>query len=94
MTDSPLRLRTGVVAQAIQGEMVLLDTEAGSYFDLNPSGTLMLESLLAGASLDEAVARVQQRYAADAPRLRADLLALLEALRKARLIDGELQAPA
>ncbi|GMU42750.1 MAG: PqqD family protein [Xanthomonadales bacterium] len=94
MSDSPLRLRPGVVAQSIQGEMLLLDTEAGSYFDLNPSGTLMLEGLLAGQGFDEVIARVLQQFEAEGARVRADLLTLLAALRAARLVEDGPQPPA
>ncbi len=86
--DSPeVRLCENVVAQVMDGQMVLLDTRGGQYFDLNVSGTLMLEQLLAGASRDQVVATLERKFRVDARRVSADLDALLLTLREARLIE-------
>lgn len=94
MSESSLRLRAGVVKQVMHGEMVLLDTVSGRYFDLNPSGTLMLERLLAGDPADVVVAAVCGRFDAPPERVRSDLQALLAALRAAQLVDTQVQPPA
>lgn len=89
MTAAPLKLRGGVVSQVFNGEMVLLDVAAGHYFDLNASGTLMLEQLLAGATREHTIAVVRGRFEVDAERVAADLDALLASLREAGLVEGE-----
>jgi hypothetical protein len=81
-----LRLRDGVVAQILEQEMVLLDTRGGQYFDLNPSGTVMLEALLKGASRDEIVASLTRRFAVDAERAAQDLDRLVAELLQAGLV--------
>lgn len=83
-----LSLRAGVVSQAFDGETVLLDVASGQYFGLNASGTLMLEQLLGGATRDETIATVEQRFQVDGARVGADLDALLVTLREAGLIEG------
>lgn len=87
MSAGPLKLRPGVVTQVFNGEMVLLDVAAGLYYDLNASGTLMLEQLLAGSAREDIVATVQGRFEVDAARVAADLDALLATLRGAGLVE-------
>lgn len=89
MSAPAVRLRAGVVSQAFNGEMVLLDVAAGQYFELNGSGTLMLETLLAGADRAQTIVAIQQRFQVDAERAGSDLDELLASLRQARLIEGQ-----
>jgi hypothetical protein len=88
MPVAPIRLRQGVVHQIIAGEMLLLDTVGGRYFDLNPSGSLMLAQLLAGASREQTLQAVQAEFDVDSERVAADLDALLTALVQAGLIES------
>lgn len=87
MDTGTVRLRDGVVAQTINGEMVLLDTQAGRYYDLNASGTRMLEALIAGQDREEIVAALRAEYAVAAERVRSDLDALLASLHAAGLVE-------
>lgn len=89
MKLTKLRLRTGVVAQILEGEMVLLDTLGGQYFDLNPSGTLMLDRLLKGDSSDQALGVVVERFSVDRPRAQQDLDLLVRQLLDAGLIETQ-----
>jgi len=84
-----LRLRDGVVAQTLKGEMVLLDTQAGRYYDLNASGTRMLEALIAGQDSEQIVVGMQAEFDVPAERVRADLAALLGSLVEARLVEQD-----
>lgn len=85
----PLRLRDGVVTQILENEMLLLDTRGGQYFDLNPSGTVMLDSLLKGASREATLGLVMERFAVDQARAAADLEALVGELLKVGLVVGD-----
>ena len=88
MSAPVVSLRAGVVTQIFEAEMVLLDVAAGHYFELNASGTLMLQALLNGADRGQTVAAVQQKFQIDAERAASDLEALLASLREARLIEA------
>jgi hypothetical protein len=88
MSTPPVNLRDGVVAQVFDREMVLLDVAAGSYFELNASGTAMLQLLLGGSNREQTIAAVCSQFEVEAARVTADLDALLAALREARLIEG------
>jgi hypothetical protein len=72
-----MRLREGVLVQWELPEAVLLDSDSGEYFELNPSGSLALRSLLEAGSLDAATAAVTARYRVEATQARADIEALL-----------------
>lgn len=87
--DSPsVRLRESVIAQVMDGQMVLLDVNGGQYYDLNASGTLMLEQLLAGATREQVIAAVEHKFLASRERVAADLDALVLTLRQAGLIEN------
>ena len=89
MIDNPkVRLRESVVVQVMEDQMVLLDINSGQYYDLNSSGTLMLQQLLAGASRAQVIAAVEQKFVASTGCVAADLDALLLTLREAGLIEG------
>lgn len=88
MSSPSVRLRESVVAQVMDGQMVLLDTRGGQYYDLNASGTLMLERLLAGASREQVIAAVEQKFQVSGERVATDLDALMVTLRDAGLIQG------
>ena len=89
MKLTKLRLRTGVVAQILEGEMVLLDTLGGQYFDLNPSGTLILDRLLKGDSSDQTLDVVVERFLVDRPRAQQDLDLLVRQLLDVGLIETQ-----
>jgi hypothetical protein len=88
MSAPTVSLRNGVVAQVFDREMVLLDVAAGSYFELNASGTAMLQSLLGGSSREQTIDAVCRQFEVDAARVTEDLDALLAALREAGLVEG------
>lgn len=87
MSQSLVRLRTGVVTQMIDGGMLLLDTERGTYYDLNRSGSLMLQQLLDGASVAQTIASVQAEFQIQDRRIAADLDSLLQQLQHAGLVE-------
>lgn len=82
-----LRLRPGVVTQVIDGQMLLLDSRGGQYFDLNASGTAMLQALLNGSPRSALIGELEARYQQPRARLEADLDQLLQALHRAGLVE-------
>jgi len=82
-----LKLRPGVVMQPVGAELLLLDTQAGLYFDLNPTGSLLLSAWLAGADDATAVAGVTTRYAATTERVLVDATQLRAELLKRQLVE-------
>lgn len=81
-----LRLRPGVVLQRLGAEAVLLDTAQGSYFELNPSGVVVLEHLLAGGNAGSAASELVERYEVDVQTAERDSVELLAALNRSGLL--------
>ncbi|MFF8728986.1 lasso peptide biosynthesis PqqD family chaperone [Streptomyces sp. NPDC015171] len=81
----PLRLRDDVTLVATDYGAVLLDERAGRYFQLNPTGRVAAERLLAGGDTDDVVAAITAEYDVTEERAREDLTALVDQLRQAGL---------
>jgi hypothetical protein len=68
---------------------VLLDTETGRYWILNPTGALVVRVLLDGGGTAEAVEAVTDGYDVDAATASKDVDTLLTQLQAGRLITTE-----
>ena len=77
-----------VAVATTNGETVLLDRRRGKYFVLNETGGVIwrLVRRSGGATVGEMVAAVEAEFDAPAERVRADAVALLERLRRDRLV--------
>lgn len=82
-----LRIPADVVLQEIDGETVLLHMGTERYFGLDPVGTTMLGALRDGGSAQQAFDAALAAYDVEAPRLHADLFALLEELISNGLLE-------
>ena len=70
---SDAAIKRDVVARAVGDETILLDLETGTYFTLNPVGALAWKGLETGATRDEILASVLDRFEVDAPTAAADI---------------------
>jgi hypothetical protein len=91
MSIPALSLRDGVVMQRLAAEAVLLDVQAGCYFELNSSAVVVLEHLLGGGTVASAALELSARFDVDSGTAERDSLQLLTDLHRAGLI---LSAPA
>ncbi|MGH2770425.1 MAG: lasso peptide biosynthesis PqqD family chaperone [Actinomycetota bacterium] len=66
--------------------MVLLDERAGRYWQLNPTGALILRTLLEGSTPQDVVKTLTERHAVSAERVAADVAVLVESLQTAGLV--------
>jgi hypothetical protein len=80
------QLRADVSIADTDDGMVLLDERAGRYWQLNPTGALVLRKLLDGAAPHQVAQTLADRHAVSAEQAAADLAALLERLRTAGLV--------
>ena len=78
-----MRLRTDVVAVDTEDARVLLDERTGRYFQLNRSGALILDAVLAG---EDAAQRLTETYAVGPEEAAADVDDLLRRLTEAGLV--------
>jgi PqqD family protein of HPr-rel-A system len=82
-----LRFRADVSVTDTEYGTVLLDERSGRYWQLNPSGALVVRTLLGGAADEEAaIAALTSEYAVDRARAEQDVAALLGGLREAGLV--------
>ena len=77
-----------VAVATTNGETVLLDRRGGTYFVLNETGGVIwrLVRRAGGATVGEIVAALDAEFEAPVERVRTDAVALLERLRRERLV--------
>ncbi|MEE4423401.1 lasso peptide biosynthesis PqqD family chaperone [Streptomyces bugieae] len=64
---------------------VLLDERSGDYWELNPSGTLVVKTLLGGGEERDAVDALVARFDIDRAQATQDVAALVQELRASGL---------
>jgi hypothetical protein len=81
-----LKLRDGVSTADTDYGTALLDEDSGEYWNLNPSGALVLRTLLEGGTSTDAVQALVERYDIDTDAASRDIQDLLGELRSAGLV--------
>ncbi|MBT2384090.1 lasso peptide biosynthesis PqqD family chaperone [Streptomyces sp. ISL-11] len=81
-----LRFGTDVSTAQTDYGTVLLDQRSGQYWELNPTGTLVVRTLLEGGEEQDAVDAVVTEFAVDRAQASEDVAALIEQLREAGLV--------
>ena len=79
-------LRTGVSTAETDAGLTLLDERNGEYFNLNPTGALVLEALLSGDTSEHAVERLMAEYDVDRTTAQRDVSDVVAALESAGLV--------
>lgn len=82
-----LKLRSGVFTADVEYGTALLDEDRGLYWNLNPTGALILETLLAGGTAEQAVQALAAEYAVDLDSARRDVQELMHELCSAELVE-------
>lgn len=80
-----LRLAAHVTATETEHGVVLLDQGTGRYWQMNDTAALVLRCLLDGGTVEQAVAALRDRFPDASNRAPADVTALLDALRAAKV---------
>jgi len=81
-----LKLRNGVSTADTDYGIALLDEDSGEYWNLNPTGALVLRTLLEGGTSTEAIQALVERYDVDTDSASRDVKDLLGELRSAGLV--------
>jgi len=81
-----LELRDGVSVAEIEYGIALLDEDSGEYYNLNPTGALVLQTLLNGGTSAQATQELTRQYAVDSDSAAQDVEALVGELRSAGLV--------
>jgi hypothetical protein len=80
------KLRDGVSTADTDYGIALLDEDSGEYWNLNPTGALVLGTLLEGGTSAEAVQALVKRYDIDVDTASRDVQDLLGGLHSAGLV--------
>jgi hypothetical protein len=76
-----------VLFRVFGDEAVLLHLDTEQYYSLNDTGVRIWQLLDEGHSVDETCARMVEEFAVEDAVIRADVLALIEELKAADLIE-------
>ncbi|MGP3966827.1 lasso peptide biosynthesis PqqD family chaperone [Streptomyces sp. 6N223] len=82
----PLRFRDNVVTAETEYGAVLLDQRSGDYWELNPTGALVVRTLMRGGEESDAVAALVEEFDVSTPRATQDVSDLLAHLRSSGLV--------
>ncbi len=85
--DSIVAVSPRQISSAMGAEQAILQLDSGKYFGLNPVGSRVWQLLATPRPVSEILATLLAEYEVPADRCRADLVALLEKLRAAGLIE-------
>ncbi|CAN5861866.1 PqqD family protein [soil metagenome] len=75
------------ISTELEGEVVVLNTKTGRYYTLDGVGTEVWQHLQDGVEVVEICRQVEARYDVTPERCRADVLALLQDLSAAGLVE-------
>ena len=84
-----LKLRDSVLVAEVEYGLALLDEASGQYWNLNPTGALIVQTLLAGGSPAHAAEELTRQYAVDTDTAHRDVQDLVRELQSAGLVEGE-----
>lgn len=77
-----------VMVREVADELVLVHTETERYFSLDPTGRIMYELLVAGATVDQVVERIVKTMEGATPdTVRNHLTQLIERLSSSALLE-------
>ena len=77
MNTKTYKLMNNVLFQKVDNETVILEPETGQYFTLDPIGTLMIENLQLGQTVEQVTENVLKTYEAPKNEVEADLQDLI-----------------
>ncbi len=87
--SSVISAAPGQVSSTVEGEAVILNLETGVYYGLNPVGAWVWDAIQTPRTLAQIHEDLVAEFDVDIERGEQDLVALLEELAAARLIEVE-----
>lgn len=85
---SHFKLSQDVSLTEVDDESVLLDLKSGQYFGLNDVGTVLIQRLLAGESVEQAVGHIETEFNAPAEQIARDVTALISEMSSKQLLQA------
>ena len=82
-----LKLCSGISTADVEYGTALLDEDRGMYWNLNPTGALILRTLLDGGTVEQAVRALTDEYEVNRDSARRDVEELVRDLCSAELVE-------
>lgn len=89
MTSVTYRLTDEVICQPVGDESILLDLKNETYFELNATGTLVINELRANRDLDDISRIISERFSLDYAAAKNDVHALIHELLASGLVTSQ-----
>ena len=80
-----------VIADDIDGEIVIMNLERGSYYGLDAVGTDIWRMIIAGRTGQETASRVASHFDADIQRVRSDIAGLIAKVLEHELLVADVE---
>lgn len=89
MSQSTYKFPPGVAFQQLGDDQdgVMMSLSTGYLYRCNRTASVVLAAISAGKPIEDAVAELSQRFGVHAERVRADVNALIDGLRKRKLLS-------
>ncbi|MEQ2008269.1 MAG: PqqD family protein [Limisphaerales bacterium] len=85
--DSTIAVTPRQISCGLGAEAAILQMESGKYYSLNPVGARVWQLLASPKKVSELLAAILAEYEVPADRCHADMLALLQKLQAAGLVE-------
>lgn len=83
------KLSDDLLPAKINEDYMMIDLDQGRYLSVNATGTVIIEAIVAGGGIDDAVAAVVKRFEIEEAEAREDVLAFVSWMQeKGYLKDG------
>ncbi len=86
---SKMVLNEDACYRVVDGEAVILDIQSGEYFNLNETGTEILERAVAGMNKAQIAEELKELYQEQGEHIEADVEELLESLLEQKILLPE-----
>lgn len=84
--DSVVTANAGLMASEVDGELVMMDVDKGTYYGLDPVGSRIWQELSEPTRLADVCARLRSNYDVDQDRCESEVLAFVADLQRNGLV--------
>ena len=87
LSSTVIKLSEEVIAQELDGEMVLLDLRNGEYFGINSTGSQIWQDISQGTTLIDIAASLSQSFKLEQEMAAADVVSFVRRLAEMGLVE-------
>lgn len=87
--NSIVTASSGLMVSEVDGELVMMDVEKGTYYGMDPVAARIWKAVAAPTSIAEVCAQMTEQYDVDPATCEAEVLAFVSDLRDAGLVTTQ-----